>query len=91
MRHNNLAGWLLLGLLPMFAFVWMTLSQHHALAIASPADVDQVSTELARSMAFGFVEQPAEASHTNTTTRADGVHTLSVISRQDGLGKTTGL
>lgn len=91
MRRKNFAGWLLLGLLPLFAYVWMTLTQHQAAAVDRPADVDQISAELARSMSYGFVDQPTEASDTAAARVVQRVHTLSVTSRQDAFGKSTGL
>ncbi len=91
MRRKNFAGWLVLGLLPLFTYAWMNLSQHHVAAVAGPVDVDQVSAELARSMSYGFVDQPAEAANSNAIHAAQRVHALSVISRLNTFGKNTGL
>ena len=57
MERKNFAGWLLVSLLPLFAFVWMALAQHHASIARAPV---ALSTELARTVSYGFVDQPID-------------------------------
>jgi hypothetical protein len=90
MIRKHYAGWLLLSLLPLFVYVGMTLSQHQAAEVASSVDVDQVSAELARSMSYGFVEQPAQAVPTSVVVQP--LHTARVVARRNALASgNTGL
>ncbi len=91
MVRRNFVGWLLLSLLPLFAFIWMALAQHHA-ANRAPVDVDQVSAELARSVSYGLVEQPFDSAPgvLATSDSAAPEHTA-VVSQPVGLRPATGL
>jgi len=57
MKRNSLAGWLVLSLLPLLAFTLLSLMNGHHAVNPSPVNADQVSAELARSVAYGLVDQ----------------------------------
>jgi len=57
MERKNFAGWLLVSLLPLLAFIWMALAQHHASIVRAPV---ALSAELARTVSYGFVDQPID-------------------------------
>jgi len=60
MERKSFAGWLLVSLLPLFAFIWMAFAQHHASTARAPIAVNQFSAELARTVSYGFVDQPID-------------------------------
>jgi hypothetical protein len=57
MKRNASAGWLIVSLLPLFAFTLLSLSSSHHAAVRAPINADQVSAELARTVSYGFVDQ----------------------------------
>jgi len=57
MERKNFAGCLLVSLLPLLAFIWMALAQHHASIVRAPV---ALSAELARTVSYGFVDQPID-------------------------------
>jgi len=63
MKRNSLAGWLVLSLLPLLAFTLLSLMNGHRAVDPSPINADQVSAELARSVAYGFVDQGDGTEH----------------------------
>jgi hypothetical protein len=94
MKRKNFAGWLILSLLPLLAFVLMALQQHRALTVA-PLAASRFSADLASTVSYGFVEQPGgdalggtlggdavvTTDHAPTTTRQP-----TVLERSTGVG-----
>jgi hypothetical protein len=96
MERKNFAGWLILSLLPLFAFIWMAVAQHRIAAARAPVDVAQVSAELARSVSYGFLEQPLDEafggdSAPNASSAAAPEHTSETVHQHAVLRPGTGL
>jgi hypothetical protein len=74
MKRNSLAGWLVLSLLPLLAFTLLSLMNGHRAVDPSPINADQVSAELARSVAYGLVDQDDSSEHRHVAAPAATSH-----------------
>ena len=70
MKQHASAGWLIVSLLPLFAFTWLSLANGHRMADSGPINADQVSAELARTVSYGFVDQSEHHAHRRQVSHA---------------------
>jgi len=96
MKRKNFAGWLVISLLPLLAFILMALQQHRALTVRAPIAASQFSADLASTVSYGFVEQPG-GDALGGTLGSDAVvtdhapateHQPTVLERSTGLGSS---
>jgi len=93
MERKNFAGWLIISLLPLLAFIWMALAQHPAAMARAPIAAAQVSAELARTVSYGFVEQPVDEA-LGGAFDSDAVvpgHTVTVVPEHTVFRRASGL